>query len=311
MLLTKKRGFTIIELLVVMSIIAILAAALTTQVTKIRETARSMKCKANLKNLAQAAITLGTERSIMPWAGPHERVATSGTEMRASLRPGWVDWTTKGGLIETWDKPYTLGTSSFSSKGTMVTKMAGIPAYLAVTNGSLWGYMGRDLSSYVCEAHKELVKNETKSNEKIYRSYAMNGYFGYNKDFYPEVRRIREVYVNNLADRGSAATLLLFGELSVFQPGVDKDLAVDGVLETVIDGYNNGPDTRSTPQRERLGFCHKVGKQDVAHVAYADGHVDIFYAKASALSVQQHQGLTYFLCNGYDLPKKQAEWVIP
>jgi prepilin-type N-terminal cleavage/methylation domain-containing protein/prepilin-type processing-associated H-X9-DG protein len=314
MLFGKKSGFTLIELLVVMSIIAILAAALITQVTSMRETARSMKCKANLRTLAQAALNYGVDHSIMPWAGSHEDVnavrSSSGFITRVDLRRGWVDWTSKGGSIEGWPKPYSSG-ASFSSKGTIIAAMDDNAGYLSVTNGSLWSYAGKDFSTYVCEAHKAKVKNELKSVKQVYRSYFMNGYFGYNKDYYPVTQRYRDVYLNNLSARGSAATLLLFAEMPIKQTGVDELSAVDGVIETVIVGYNDGADTKAKPQREILGFNHMVGKRYVAHVAYADGHVDVFHTGASSLTVDQMRGLTYYLCNGYDLPKNTSEWKIP
>lgn len=314
MLFRRKTGFTLIELLVVMSIIAILAAALTTQVTKMRETARAMKCKANLRTLAQAALNYGVDHSRMPWAGSHEDVnavrSAGGFITRVDLRRGWVDWTTKGGTIEGWPKTYLSG-PSFSGKGTMIAAIDEQAGYLSVTNGSLWSYVSRDLSTYVCEAHKSKVKSELKNVKQVYRSYFMSGYFGYNKDYYPVSRGYRDVYLNDLSARGSAGTLLLFAELPVQQSGVDSQLAVDGVIETVIAGYNNGTDTRSKPQREVLGFNHAVGKRSVAHVAYADGHVDVLHTGANTLTVDQTRALTYFLCNGYDLPKDTGNWKIP
>lgn len=313
MIFRKKTGFTLIELLVVMSIIGVLSAALITQVTKMRETARAMKCKSNLKSLAQAALNYGVDHSRMPWAGSHEDVnprrTSSGFTTYVDLRRGWVDWTSPGGSIETWPKPYSSG-ASFSSKGKMVAAINDTAGYMSVTNGVLWSYMGKDFSSYVCEAHKSKVKNETTIKLPIYRSYFMNGYFGYNKDYVPLASNYRDVYLNSLSARGSAATLLLFAELPIKQAGVDEKLALDGVIETVIVGYNNGSDTQSRPQQEVLGFNHTVGKRNVAHVAYADGHVDVFHSTADGLKDDQLKGLTYFLCNGYDLPPKTSDWKI-
>jgi prepilin-type N-terminal cleavage/methylation domain-containing protein/prepilin-type processing-associated H-X9-DG protein len=314
MLFRKRTGFTLVELLVVMSIIGVLAAALITQVTKMKETARSMKCKANLKNLAQAALNYGVDHSRMPWAGSHEDVnavrSSSGFTTRVDLRRGWVDWTTQGGTTEIWPKPYSSG-ASFSSKGTMVASMESQSGYLSVTNGSLWSYMGKDFAAYVCEAHKSKVKSESNTRNDIYRSYFMNGYFGYNKDYTPVTRNYRDVYLNSLASRGSAATLLLFAEMPIKQSGVDSKLAVDGVLETVIVGYNDGADTKSKPQREIIGYNHLVGKRYVAHVAFADGHVDVFNLPGDFKDVDKLKAQAYFLCNGYDLPKETKDWKIP
>ena len=319
MLSSKKTGFTLVELLVVMSIIGILAAALTTQITKARDMARAVRCKANLKNLAQAALNYGVDNGgRLPWAGSHEAAESyrsgNGFKTHANLRRGWVDWTKADGSLEYWPKDYSgQGAASYCGKGTMLTGISGLAGYMSVTNGELWALMGKDLSAYVCDAHVGKVKSSSSApKDPIYRSYFMNGYFGYNKDYLPLTSKYHDIYLTTLSANGSAASLLMFAELPVTQAGVDAKAAVDGVLETVIVGYNDGSDTVTQPAREILGFNHLVGKQYVAHLAFADGHVDVVNVDANGLKkTDQLKGLAYFLCNGYEVPKDPGNWQIP
>lgn len=59
--MSKYRAFTLVELLVVISIIALLLSILMPSLSKAREQARSVVCKTGLKNLGLAAITYGAD----------------------------------------------------------------------------------------------------------------------------------------------------------------------------------------------------------------------------------------------------------
>jgi len=62
----RKRGFTIIELLVVVSIIAILLAMLLPAVQQARETARRMQCRNNLKRMGLALHNYQSSFGVFP-----------------------------------------------------------------------------------------------------------------------------------------------------------------------------------------------------------------------------------------------------
>ncbi|MCL1921112.1 MAG: type II secretion system GspH family protein [Kiritimatiellaeota bacterium] len=290
-----KRGFTLVELMVVIAIVSLLAAALTVQVPKIRETGRAARCQANLRNLAMAAqswslkerdnwrsfpaagswesshIALdGTGRGLIYWSGP-------GNEPDA-----WVSWTEGGGPGWPWR------TSNRQSHwGRMrASRFDQTEGYISVTNGALWEYVGRDLSTYVCDSHKSAVVTATGMDKrKLYRSYVMNAYFGW--DGGKGRKGIDAVSLS-----GTASLRLMFAEM----PGLDKNgkASVDTSpprIDSVLQ-YNNGD--------EVIGFNHRVGRRWAGHVAFADGHVEIITRPTDR---QGEVDLTYDLCTAQEIRK--------
>jgi prepilin-type N-terminal cleavage/methylation domain-containing protein/prepilin-type processing-associated H-X9-DG protein len=310
----RKNGFTLVELLVVISIIGILAAALTSQVTKVRESAQAMKCKANLRNLAQAALTYagdshgsGSGRhqpsESMPWAGSYEAawatIANGRYVMTYHECPGWVGWTGAGRW--TSRDMQTSGQQKACFFGDQSLELDRDPAYLSITNGVLWTYVGKDLAVYACDVHR-LVAKQAAGKNRVLRSYVMNGYFGFDHRVSPTPRNMpdgRTIRLDSLSARGSAGNLLLFAELPAFRGSsharsvATDQYSADGVLETVIRGY-------ATTKTEVLGFNHRVAKRYVAHVAFADGHVDVLIEPQGA-SDNDLKELAKVLCNGDEI----------
>lgn len=100
---SSDRGFTLVELLVVIGIIALLISILLPTLNRARESARQTKCLSNMRNLSQAVLMFaGENRGLMPgragndaliWDSGRNRLRTA-TAAEAAQGPSfdWIAW---------------------------------------------------------------------------------------------------------------------------------------------------------------------------------------------------------------------------
>ncbi len=289
-----QNGFTLVELLVVIGIIGLLSSALIAYVPGALESARAVKCKANLKNLGQAVSSYSINRRHfddvdMPTAGSFEWVTVDWlSQNEAAVRyhssAGWVTWTPGGQWPYTSDKSERDGMtpSVFFDKS---RNDSNSKAFYSITNGVLWTYVSKEATVYYCETHKKEAERQT--GGRVYRSYVMNRYFGYDDRNDPPAYR-RWIHVDTLTQSGTAAIRLMFAEL----PGQRGKTIDTGTAkaDSVLDPNDN----------EYLGFNHKIGKKWIAHVAFSDGHVDGVVQPQGA-NTTDLKDLTTQLCNGTEI----------
>jgi prepilin-type N-terminal cleavage/methylation domain-containing protein len=77
--LSKQRGFTLVEMLVVIALIAILASLLLPALAKARRRAGQIQCLGNVKELASAMHLFKTDNGKYPWRLP---ISEGGTQTR-------------------------------------------------------------------------------------------------------------------------------------------------------------------------------------------------------------------------------------
>src|SRR5574344_2310176 len=92
-----QSGFTLVELLIVIAIIATLAGVLLSQYGGVTESARATKCKSNLRNLAQAVQAYGMATGYYPPAGSFPTIGmgvdSSGSyQITYDQMKGWIGW---------------------------------------------------------------------------------------------------------------------------------------------------------------------------------------------------------------------------
>ena len=261
------KGFTLVELLIVIGIIAILTAILLGTFAGSSESARAALCLSNMKNIANAVQSYNMANSEYPWAESFERAEIDVNNGLAQAKtkykefPGWISWYSKG--------LYPSDSSQESSCRTVSLYSDVLDEYeYALSNGSVFKYVGGNTSVYVCPAHKDKHAN-------VHWSYFMN----------PEYKdHIKK------ADR-----TLLLGEIPFQGPGEWFPFGTEGKEET---------DAVIQYASENIGANHKSAKNWVAHVVFADGHVEklrISGANGNVMSGSDLRELTEWLCQGEDI----------
>lgn len=293
----KRNGFTLVELLVVIGILAVLMGILLASIGGTTDSARAAKCLANMKNLAVAIQSYGTQSRFYPYAGSimYMDVDLSQGRDQSKIikyyeRTGWISRASQGYFpSQSKKEPPSIS---------MYTEDEELGEY-AVKNGALWPFVNGSRSVYICPLHAIKCKH-------VRWSYLMNAFFGWNaaENFAYGSRHHGYEY-----DRMSAAErMLLFSEVPFqgpgewFPSGSGGSMDTDAVLQ--YNGADKAPTVGGKGRRngtEHVGANHKNGKNWFAHVVFVDGHVEKLRCSTDngvPLNSDNLRDLTTWLCTG-------------
>ena len=250
------KGFTLIELLVVIAIIALLLSILMPALSKVKEQAKFIICKSNLRTYGLVGVMYSTDNNGSlpdPWRSLYKDYSLPGES-----------WPERGCR---WHNPeYDL---------TVYSEYA----------GAFWPYLeGKDIS--LCPAFKSMAYSIGVGHDGHVPSvpevvpqfgYSMNGFLG---AFCPEEAAERKYYVEKISKVARPATVFLFAEENMLIDGQEpwsmvvlNDNALISQRDNAIINFNLKP-----PFDDSFATFHKakdVNLNDaVSNAVFVDGHVE-------------------------------------
>jgi prepilin-type N-terminal cleavage/methylation domain-containing protein/prepilin-type processing-associated H-X9-DG protein len=267
----KRRGFTLVELLVVIGIIAVLIGILMPALSRARKASRTTACLSNLRQLVMAQLQYWQENHnhFSPyWDG-------GATPPGAGFQTNWM---------AQLNKPEQMNKVRLCPEATDVDPLYSIPPNNNWAGGAFyaWGPNGRAMQFFVYDPGTSTFVNHPMSG-----SYAYNGYLlrddpsGDNKALYGippaagshgQAARLSRLYA--LPVRSSAEVpMIADGTWPIGWPKETYNTSQDQVPASLYqpDGPGPGPNINGNPGGNWNIFC--IARHYMAtNVGFMDGH---------------------------------------
>ncbi len=282
-----RKGFTLVELLIVIGIIAILSGILMVSMGGGSEAARNASCLTNMRGLANGVIAYASSSHHYPLAGSLVRSEIDESQGIGRAKtiyyemPGWLSWYSQGQFpatsITSPQYPSAYSASPDSPEQQQLHEFA-------MTNGTLRATLKGNSGLLVCPVHKIDMKTQ-----HPFFSYAMNEYFYWNDNGKSRSSQFRGRRTDTVKHPDRT---LLFAELNWKGWAGDVDDAPGSPGSDPVLQYS---------KNEYIGFNHKKGKEKMAHVVFADGHTEQLMMPKGGISDGNLKELTELLCEGKDV----------
>jgi len=252
--LARAGGFTLVELLVVIGIIALLISILLPSLNRARETANRVKCASNLRQIGQAILLYSNDSK-----GPYPRGIYSGSAtLQLSTATATIGTQVYG--FSTLGIPSgtanNAATDPFAGAGTQFINNVPVALYLLLRT--------EDITSavFVCPSSNATADvygggTNTALNQVDFTNIQNNLSYSY-ADPYPDTNALGGGY---MMVQGLEPTFAVCADIN---PGTSGNSGNDNVM---------APNTSSSGQSMRLGNSNNHGK-DGQNVLYGDGHVE-------------------------------------
>jgi prepilin-type N-terminal cleavage/methylation domain-containing protein/prepilin-type processing-associated H-X9-DG protein len=272
-----KKAFTLLEMLVVITIIALLSSMLLVSFGKFRKKARETQCMHNMKNIHGMAMLASGD-----WLGG-SYANVSGYYHKQNNEDLW-DW--KPGWVNRFDIPSAKSNdvvSTTSGKPWIIPDVPGDPAPWqgddaeeVIRSGKLYKETKARMRTFVCPEF--LIKMKDMGVDDAKRSYSMNSQLHRRQYKHMSAGRLSEDAADKQKAGRGFSSYLMFAEMAITNRIGGTQTCERAIFDTANresgDGVLSGTPKTPLYPVETIGSYHANGR---THVVFMDGHAEKLY----------------------------------